>query len=326
MNAVVSGHSGVAMLIEGDACSSIHFGQEEVQPRRPSDFRLLFNGARDLQFLEDVELEEVRKRLDQESTRIDVLHLALILLDRELSDDTRRTAAEELEELLADDANLQWLESVLYARPLPRSGDLVGARSACTGHTRRTRAMLGRLQLLQAVIAEVHSAWERIPTHLFGTDDDRQHVLSVVVKEGLFRDLVALRADGRPVDDLIAQKTSLGALADARQALREWGAGFDAPYEVAFGPNTVSYVAEARVEYAALEHSKEERLRAALDELPPQLRRAFMLRVREDLKYREIAEIMHVPIETVKAHLSQARQQLQEKLADYFDEDPDNDS
>ncbi|MFL6199103.1 MAG: hypothetical protein ACJ76J_08000, partial [Thermoanaerobaculia bacterium] len=110
MNAVVSGHSGVALLIEGDALSSIRFGEDEVRPRRPSDFRLLFNGARDLQFLEDVELEEVRNRLDFESTRIDALHLALILLDDELAHDTRRTAAEELEELLAEEVIAGWLE------------------------------------------------------------------------------------------------------------------------------------------------------------------------------------------------------------------------
>jgi DNA-directed RNA polymerase specialized sigma24 family protein len=39
------------------------------------------------------------------------------------------------------------------------------------------------------------------------------------------------------------------------------------------------------------------------------------------LKYREIAEVMHVSIETVKAHLYQARQRLREKLADDFSDE-----
>src|SRR5262245_4449336 len=146
MNAVVSGHSGVALLIEDDALSSIHLGEEEVRPRRPSDFRLLFNGVRDLQFLEDVDLEEVQRRLDLESTRIDALHLALILLDSELEHDTRRTAAEELEELLTDESIVRWVEGVLHARQLPGSGDLVGARNACTGRTQHTRAFLEKLE------------------------------------------------------------------------------------------------------------------------------------------------------------------------------------
>lgn len=59
-------------------------------------------------------------------------------------------------------------------------------------------------------------------------------------------------------------------------------------------------------------------LREALEDLPPQMRQAVMLRVDQDLKYREIAEVMRVSIETVKAHLYQARQHLRDKLADYF--------
>ncbi|HWN41745.1 MAG TPA: sigma-70 family RNA polymerase sigma factor [Thermoanaerobaculia bacterium] len=59
-------------------------------------------------------------------------------------------------------------------------------------------------------------------------------------------------------------------------------------------------------------------LRAALEDLPPQMRQAVYLRVDGDLKYREIAELMHVSIETVKAHLYQARQHLRDRLGDYF--------
>lgn len=59
-------------------------------------------------------------------------------------------------------------------------------------------------------------------------------------------------------------------------------------------------------------------LRKALEDLPPQMRQAVILRVDRDLKYREIAEVMRVSIETVKAHLYQARQHLRDKLADYF--------
>lgn len=59
-------------------------------------------------------------------------------------------------------------------------------------------------------------------------------------------------------------------------------------------------------------------LRSALDALPAQMRRCVLLRIDRDLKYREIAELMTVSIDTVKAHLYQARQQLKLKLGDYF--------
>lgn len=64
-----------------------------------------------------------------------------------------------------------------------------------------------------------------------------------------------------------------------------------------------------------------ERLRTALADLPPQMRRSVELRVYEDLKYREIAERMKISIDTVKAHLFQARQILKGKLGDYFTDD-----
>jgi RNA polymerase sigma-70 factor (ECF subfamily) len=59
-------------------------------------------------------------------------------------------------------------------------------------------------------------------------------------------------------------------------------------------------------------------LHDALQDLPSQMRRCVLLRVDRDLKYREIADIMRVSIDTVKAHLFQARQLLKVKLADYF--------
>ena len=324
MNAVISGQSGVAVLVDGLRLASMHAGSDAAPvDRSPGEVRFLLGDARDLEFLEDIAPEKVRDHLEVATTKYDALHLALILLDRELAHDTRRTAAEELEELLEDEANLRWVESVLYAHPLPKSGDPVGARSACTGRTRRTRAFLGRLQLLQSVIAEVHGAWQGIPTHRFGTDDDRQNALSMAVREGLFRDLVALRADGRSMDDFVAQclgKPGFGELPNARQALEEWVAGFQV-YEYVVAPSTVSHVAEAPVEYAASERMPSEelaRLRAALDDLPPQMRQVVLLRIDGNLKYREIAEVMQVSIATVKAHLQQARQRLREELADYF--------
>ncbi len=58
----------------------------------------------------------------------------------------------------------------------------------------------------------------------------------------------------------------------------------------------------------------------AMEELPPQMRRCVILRVCHDMKYREIAEVMGVSIDTVKAHLFQARQLLRGKLEGYFAE------
>ena len=62
-----------------------------------------------------------------------------------------------------------------------------------------------------------------------------------------------------------------------------------------------------------------QKLHEAMESLPPQMRRCVELRVNKDMKYREIAEKMNVSIDTVKAHLFQARQILKTKLDDFTD-------
>lgn len=59
---------------------------------------------------------------------------------------------------------------------------------------------------------------------------------------------------------------------------------------------------------------RHELLREALQALPPQMRRVCELRYVQQRKYQEIADLLGVSIETVKAHLHQARKRLTEKL------------
>ncbi|HEX4959628.1 MAG TPA: RNA polymerase sigma factor [Thermoanaerobaculia bacterium] len=54
--------------------------------------------------------------------------------------------------------------------------------------------------------------------------------------------------------------------------------------------------------------------RAALQELPDQMRRCCLLRFERGLKYQEIAIVMKISIETVKAHLHQARKRLAARM------------
>jgi RNA polymerase sigma-70 factor, ECF subfamily len=52
------------------------------------------------------------------------------------------------------------------------------------------------------------------------------------------------------------------------------------------------------------------RVRQALDTLPPEWRMILILREFQDLPYEEIAEILSVPIGTVRSRLARAREQL----------------
>ena len=67
-----------------------------------------------------------------------------------------------------------------------------------------------------------------------------------------------------------------------------------------------------------LQEERSKLLKAAIERLPDQMRKCLMLRVYQELRYREIAAVMRLSPETVKVHLFQARRRLQEELGDYF--------
>jgi RNA polymerase sigma-70 factor (ECF subfamily) len=69
-------------------------------------------------------------------------------------------------------------------------------------------------------------------------------------------------------------------------------------------PETVLLLAERR-----------ELVRKSLAELPVEYREVLVLRELEQLSYREIANIVAIPLGTVMSRLSRARQQLQQNLS-----------
>ena len=68
-----------------------------------------------------------------------------------------------------------------------------------------------------------------------------------------------------------------------------------------------------------LADEKRRMMREAFGTLPPQMRRCVLLRIDQNLKYREIAAVMQISIDTVKSQISQARDRLGTELGRYFD-------
>lgn len=95
----------------------------------------------------------------------------------------------------------------------------------------------------------------------------------------------------------------------------------ESPGELDFQPRSQRVIdPRPRPMEALLEKEKLERLRQALTELPEQMQRCVRMRVSEDKPYKEIADLLGVSINTVKAHLRQARIALKDKLTPYFAE------
>lgn len=105
-------------------------------------------------------------------------------------------------------------------------------------------------------------------------------------------------------DDLVAEPAGEGTASEPTAEASPWG------YEAS----------ETRALDLVLAEEDRRLLAAAIEELSPQRRTCMMLRVYQDLKVREIGEVMGLSAETVKAHLFQARQQLRLRLRDHFAE------
>ncbi len=64
-------------------------------------------------------------------------------------------------------------------------------------------------------------------------------------------------------------------------------------------------------------HAEEERhARDLIDSLPPHYRIVVMLRHQQDLSYEEIAEVLHLPLGTVKARIHRARALLKNRIGE----------
>lgn len=91
------------------------------------------------------------------------------------------------------------------------------------------------------------------------------------------------------------------------------------------GPQAVASYGERiaappRPDAALLARERRSRLRAAIDDLPAQMRRCMALRVVHELSYQEIADVLRISIGTVKAHLFKGRERLAADLREEFDE------
>jgi len=82
--------------------------------------------------------------------------------------------------------------------------------------------------------------------------------------------------------------------------------------EAVHGEDTVTASPEER----AINRDTSRRVRQAVESLAPEFREVIVLREFEGLSYKEIADVMAVPVGTVMSRLSRARAQLHVALAE----------
>lgn len=81
------------------------------------------------------------------------------------------------------------------------------------------------------------------------------------------------------------------------------------------GEVAVGLQVEGRQLAEILSDEQQRALRQAVGGLPAQMRRCLSLRLFHEMSYQEIAAVLKISIETVKAHLFQGRQKLRQELS-----------
>ena len=157
-------------------------------------------------------------------------------------------------------------------------------------------------RLLRRHYDRVHAVCRRIAGPGRDADDAAQEAMIGIVR-GLGR------FDGRSAFSTWAYRIATNAALDELRRRRRR----PAPHAVADDepwPELVDPLAERRVEATALRMAIDD----ALDDLPEEFRAPVVLRDVADLDYAEIAEVLSIPLGTVKSRIARGRAQLAEAL------------
>jgi RNA polymerase sigma factor (sigma-70 family) len=84
--------------------------------------------------------------------------------------------------------------------------------------------------------------------------------------------------------------------------------------ELGFAEESEPFSTEPDPGQAVLAEEDARRVRAAVEVLPPPLRQAVVLRVLEELSFRELAEVLGVPLQTAASRVRRGLLQIRERL------------
>jgi hypothetical protein len=196
MEAVLSGQAGVALLGDGGTLSSIHVHDLDTSvARRAGEFHYLFGAASDLVFVENISPDNARQEFQAAVDGEDATQLKLLLLATDRPEDIRRTAAEELSELLSASPHAAaCAERLLLSTALPHEADVPGALLLSSEGPGRD--FLQRVGRLQPYVRRAQEAFEAIPEDVFGPspEDCRTAADAACVREGVVRQFVLAAA------------------------------------------------------------------------------------------------------------------------------------
>jgi RNA polymerase sigma-70 factor (ECF subfamily) len=146
---------------------------------------------------------------------------------------------------------------------------------------------------------------------LMGNADDAQDVVQEAFLNA-YQSLASFKGDSLFFTWLyrIAVNTAISLKRKQRVVLSIHGAGPDQPGVEPLDPSELS-----RPERALEQEEEERRVQRALDRLSPEHRTVLVLKEIEGQKYEAMAEILGVPIGTIRSRLHRARLELRQLLS-----------
>ena len=224
MNAIISGRSGRALLIDGEALKSFEVDDPStLTSRQQADLPYLFGEGADLHTLENTTIKDVEIELRNDCHFTWALDLTLIAMDAELPTNIRKEALDDLEALLVTNNTLVQVENILYARPLPEDADLKGSLDLCRSSASIVvQEFFLQLEECQPEISKICNAWESIPTKLFDNHEARETFRVVAVSEGYFRYLSKETSMFVTSFERDSDTSRIKELPNYKQVLQEW--------------------------------------------------------------------------------------------------------
>jgi RNA polymerase sigma-70 factor (ECF subfamily) len=146
--------------------------------------------------------------------------------------------------------------------------------------------------------------------HVIGSADEAQDVAQDAFVHA-FEKLGTFRGQSAFYSWLF--RIALNAAVSARRKTRRVTGSVDAIRE-ATGDEPVDARSSTAPEHAAEVGDQQRLVRRALAQLPEEYRTALVLKEMDDLKYEEIAELLGVPLGTVRSRIHRARQELRTRL------------
>jgi len=228
MRALISGQASTAVLFCDERVYSVTLDAPENRREREEwEILWLFADTTDVEQVECEDEPKVLQTLELAWEKDRSLQLIIILLDSKEDIELRLSAATCLDPFLENSSVREFVENRMYSAPLPSSADLAGAIHQCSeSKLQFVTALLLALDEDQVAINQRVSAWEALPTSLFGGSAEKVAFHSDAVHFGAFRVFATERGRKSWAIVQLLNHPHFRGSATARAVFKEWAAPF----------------------------------------------------------------------------------------------------